>query len=76
MWQGINASEATALEEENAQLRRQLAERQQLAALRGNADAPPQPDAVIGQQQRVLGLDGTWVERTWVKVSHANQSGA
>jgi hypothetical protein len=80
MWQGISALEAAALAEENAQLRRQLAERQQLAALRADAEASSSrpvsvspPDAVTGQRQRVLGLDGTWVEQTWVMVGPANQ---
>ena len=79
IWQGIDASEVAALAEENAQLRRQLAERQHLAALREDADAPPQlhssshADAIAGQRQRVLGLDGTWVEQTWVMVSSPEQ---
>ena len=57
-------------------LRRQLAERQQLEAAQGGAAAAgesprrePRGDAQHdGGRQRVLGLDGAWVEQTWVMV--------
>ena len=73
--QGISSSEAAALAEENAQLRRQLAERQQLAPAPDGGDAAAEAtkrsrdgDELTVGPQRVLGLDGTWVEQTWVTV--------
>ena len=59
-------------------LRRQLAERQQVATAQGGRAAPAEPPrlqrdggAQRGTQQRVLGLDGSWVEQTWVTVHYA-----
>ncbi len=69
--QGSRPTEVATLAAENAMLRRQLAERQQLAASRGGAAAaaePPRQQLSGDGQQRVLGLDGAWVEQTWVTV--------
>ncbi len=73
--QGSKPTEVATLAAENAMLRRQLAEGQQLAAAQGGAteagESPRQQlsgDAQYGGWQRVLGLDGSWVEQTWVTV--------